>query len=247
MPLHEIGRNIIRIPEVPSTNNYTTELVRQSVILPGTVVIADHQTNGKGQRGNRWEDVPGTNLLMSVWVQPDWINIGDQFALNEWVSLSLKRVLESIIGDEVNVKWPNDLLVGSAKISGILIETTSRGEKLQAATLGVGLNINQQSFDPMHNATSLALILGKTINRDEVANAVIKELDTSFQSLCVLPALHRTYTKAVGLINQPKHAIINGVKQSIEVLEIAQSGALKVKLTDNSVKVFGFHELKLMR
>ena len=247
MPLHEIGRNIIRIPEVSSTNNYTTELLRQSVILPGTVVIADHQTNGKGQRGNHWEDTPGTNLLMSVLVQPDWVNIGDQFALNEWVSLSLKRVIESIIGNEVLVKWPNDILIGSAKISGILIETNSRGEKLQAATIGIGLNINQKSFNPAHNATSLALVLGKTINRDEVANAVIKELDSSFQSLCVLPALHRSYTKAVGLINRPKDAIINGVKQTIEVLEISQSGALKVMLPDNRVKEFGFHELKLMR
>ena len=111
------GQHILRLDQVDSTNNYTTEFIRHNVIHEGCVVVADHQTNGKGQRGNVWHSAAYQNLTLSVYIEPKFLSIQDQFVLNKWASLSVMDVLQNI-GIQATVKWPNDIYVGGSKMTG---------------------------------------------------------------------------------------------------------------------------------
>lgn len=138
---------IIRLSVVDSTNIYTSKLLSQSGIKPWTVVVADSQKSGKGQRGNSWESEFGKNLLCSIALFPEDLKVLEQFKISMAASLAVCDALADY-GIEANVKWPNDILVGGRKVAGILIENQIINERISSSVVGIGLNVNQQSFSP---------------------------------------------------------------------------------------------------
>ena len=129
-----------------------------------SVLSALKQTAGRGQRGNTWTSNAGENLLFSIVLKlsPDDSRLGvldarDQFALNEIAALSVVDFLRSH-EIQAQIKWPNDIYVGSRKICGILIENSLRGKHVSSSIIGIGLNINQRNFDVnLPNPTSMVL------------------------------------------------------------------------------------------
>ena len=149
------GKSIHHLESVDSTNNYANHLVRHNMAESGTVVYADFQSAGKGQRGKVWESNSGENLMCSLVYFPDNMSVDKAYLLNIWVACSLAQLCASY---EVysKIKWPNDIWVGQKKIGGILIETSSSFGHITSAVIGIGLNVNQKDFHP-HSATSLSL------------------------------------------------------------------------------------------
>jgi BirA family transcriptional regulator, biotin operon repressor / biotin---[acetyl-CoA-carboxylase] ligase len=146
----------IHLSVVVSTNMHTTDLLSHSGIEPWTVVSADFQTGGKGQRGRVWESEAGENLTFSVVLKPE-IKVAEQYLISAAVSLSVIDLLESK-GCEGYVKWPNDIIVNDHKIAGLLIENQLKGDKVEYAIAGIGLNVNQVHFNTYRwPATSLKL------------------------------------------------------------------------------------------
>lgn len=160
------GRVIHRLDSVDSTNNYANHLVEHNLAENGTVVVADFQTQGKGQRGKHWESHAGLNLTCSFIFFPANLSVERSYLLNCWISCALVQLLEkfSIQG---KVKWPNDIYVGPKKIAGVLIESVVLGTKLKSCTIGIGLNINQTSFDGL-NATSMLHETGSVVPVNEL-------------------------------------------------------------------------------
>lgn len=124
----------------------------------GDVVVADRQTAGRGQRGNRWEAAVGQNLTFSVVVEPLHLAPGEQFVLSMIAALAVYDTLGEL-GICARLKWPNDVYVGDAKIAGILIENQLMGaHAINKSVIGVGLNVNQREFVQMEvMPTSVAL------------------------------------------------------------------------------------------
>ena len=154
-----MGKNLVFVPECPSTNTLALQISQQSPAKEGTLVITDHQTAGKGQRGNHWVAQPGKNFTFSLILMPKFLPLSKQYFLNIVICLALKDYLMEKTSDVISIKWPNDILVHGKKISGVLIESQIQGGTILNAVAGIGLNVNQTEFQ-LPTATSLGLVTG---------------------------------------------------------------------------------------
>ena len=122
-----MGQKLIYVPECHSTNSLLNELNDHQELPEGTVLVTDHQTAGRGQRGNVWEAAQGMNLTFSILLRPKFLEAKDQFRLNMAVSLAIANSLQSCLSQGIKLKWPNDILVDGKKIGGVLIESQLQG------------------------------------------------------------------------------------------------------------------------
>ncbi len=154
--------DIMWFNSVDSTNEEARRHISEIDNL--SVLSAYEQTSGRGQRGNTWSSNAGENLLFSIVLKFSSEDSGlggldarDQFVLNEIAALSVVDFLR-LHDIQAQIKWPNDIYVGSRKICGILIENSLRGRRLSSSIIGIGLNINQRNFDVnLPNPTSMVL------------------------------------------------------------------------------------------
>lgn len=164
-----VGQNIEKLREVDSTNSYLKLLLSNCEPPPfGTVIMADTQLAGRGQRQNRWRSMPGKNLTVSIFLDTEFIPLSKQFSLNKAISLALADCLTQFLPEHCKVKWPNDIYVTNKKISGILIENRVKGNYLKDSVIGIGLNVNQDYFEGLPNATSICAILRQELDLELV-------------------------------------------------------------------------------
>ena len=150
---------IVKLNAIDSTNSYLKNLAVQSTVENWTVIVANHQTKGKGQVDNNWISDKDKNLTFSILVEFENLKTINQFYLNYSISIALYNVLKYYIPEKLSVKWPNDILSANHKICGILIESTIKNSMVKNVIIGIGLNVNQENF-PIHitNASSLKVI-----------------------------------------------------------------------------------------
>ena len=159
-----VGRNIIFLPEINSTNSYATHLLKNVNLPEGTVVHTPNQTDGRGQRGTSWKADAGSNLTASVILKPGFLALQKQFFLYQVMALATYDTLAEMLDEsqfDIKIKWPNDLLVNGKKIAGILIENNILNNRFNWSVIGVGINVNQLQFGAGVIATSLALLAGR--------------------------------------------------------------------------------------
>ena len=159
--------DIMWLDSVDSTNSEAKRRIPDIDNL--SVLSALSQSEGRGQKGNKWSSVPGENLTFSIVLKFGEQAAGElrlavaareQFVLTEITSLSIVEFL-SRHGIKAKIKWPNDIYVGDKKICGVLIENSLRGENLSSSIIGIGLNVNQRNFDVnLPNPTSMVLETG---------------------------------------------------------------------------------------
>ena len=113
-----IGNQVIKVQSVDSTNNYAAKLLNQTKVPFGSVIMAYYQTSGRGQRNSVWSSANGNNLLISVILDLSSIPPPKIFYLSKLIALAIKSSVENIIGNEVKLKWPNDILVNKKKSGG---------------------------------------------------------------------------------------------------------------------------------
>ncbi len=172
-----LGKNCIEVAKTDSTNSYLARLNSEKALFDGTVVVAWHQEQGRGQRGSSWESEPGKNLTLSIFLKPTFLKPEEQFMLSKAVALALIEFVASPLaplssrrgdGGEARIKWPNDIYIGNKKIAGILIENVLSGNSIAHSIVGIGININQVKFSAdLPNPTSLKLETGKEFDLKE--------------------------------------------------------------------------------
>ena len=155
----QIGQKIIRLDSVDSTNNYIANLIKADGLVSGSVIMADEQFAGKGQRGAEWTAQPGENLTFSFFIDAVNLSVENQFVLTQLVSVALIDLLAKL-NVHAEIKWPNDIYVNSKKIAGVLIENQLSGSFVKSTIIGIGLNVNQENFGDL-NATSIHLETSK--------------------------------------------------------------------------------------
>lgn len=171
--LDKLELPIERIAETTSTNSYLAQLCKENKAKEYHTVIAEHQTAGRGQRGNFWESEAGKNLTFSMVLYPTALEAKNQFYLSMIVAFSVIYALDSYTGDFC-IKWPNDIYWKDKKIGGILIENELEGKYIVQSIIGIGLNINQKEFhSSAPNPVSLFQILGTEIDKMEVFKKVL--------------------------------------------------------------------------
>jgi BirA family transcriptional regulator, biotin operon repressor / biotin---[acetyl-CoA-carboxylase] ligase len=176
-----IGSKVIQLSSVDSTNNYAAMLVSNDNAVHGTVILADEQTAGRGQRGANWQSESGSNLLMSIILKPDNLSVDRQFLLTQVASLAVVDLLRKI-GLSAHIKWPNDIYVGDRKICGMLIENNLSGAVIRSSIIGIGLNVNQSFFD-LTTATSIKLEKGQSFPIQEILFSFIGSFNLFYDQL----------------------------------------------------------------
>ena len=181
---------IYRFDTLTSTNDEA----RNPRYAHGDIIVAEYQTEGRGQRGNRWASDAGKNLMFSVVLAPENLAVAAQFSLLECVALALVDTFTHFQID-TTIKWTNDIYVGDRKLVGVLIENSLSGALVSRSVVGIGINVNQTTFDPsLPNPTSMAQVAGHTFDRDEVLSHFAEALRLRYNDLAHnAEALHAEY------------------------------------------------------
>jgi BirA family biotin operon repressor/biotin-[acetyl-CoA-carboxylase] ligase len=174
-----IGRRIIVLESTRSTNDFLLQMLTPE--LPeGFVVFAEHQTAGRGQRGHRWESAPHLGLWFSVLLRPR-IPLAESARLTTWAARAVANAIRGEVALEPAIKPPNDVYLAGRKVAGVLVETKAGLGDEFTAIAGLGVNLNQTLKDfPIelrNRAGSLAMTLGRKINRAKFAVALLRELE----------------------------------------------------------------------
>lgn len=143
-----IGQKIILLDEVDSTNNYTAKLLSEGKMAHGTVILAEKQTAGRGQRGNLWHSASGKQFTCSIYAATAFLSVERYWYLNLAVALAVHDTIQAFISEKPMIKWPNDVLVNDKKMAGILIETQWNAGMINGAIIGVGINLQRESDLP---------------------------------------------------------------------------------------------------
>jgi len=240
---------IIKLNATDSTNLYLKELMKSQSLEDYTVIAADDQKSGRGQMGTNWESEPFKNLTFSILKKMDPFKVTEPFVLNICVSLAIHEVLNKLQIADLSVKWPNDILSGNSKICGILIENMLSGNRILASVIGIGLNVNQVTFDNLPNVSSLKLLTGKSFNLDNLLKEFQKELKQTFLALHEKGALEmqRSYEKVLFRKDKPSTFMdTQGNKFMGYVRGVSNDGRLIVSLEDNSRKEFDMKAISLL-
>ena len=182
-PTQFIGQRIIYAATCASTNTWVAQCLRQEELPAGTVVITDHQYQGRGQRGHGWASEPHKNLTFSVVLYPTFLSAPQSFSLNIITALALHQVLAAYLPRELAIKWPNDLYFQDQKLSGMLIENTVEQQRLKASVIGIGLNVNQVEWGPVARATSLAAVCQRTFDLPGLLAQLLLALERNYLQL----------------------------------------------------------------
>ena len=178
-----IGRKIIVLEQTGSTND---AILQSATPTPkeGLVLFAEHQTAGRGQRGNRWESAAGKGLWLSILLRPK-IDITSSPRLTFWAAEAVSEVIRHEFSLETTIKLPNDIQIDGRKVAGVLVEMRAQEKAPHLAIAGIGINVNQSLEDfpaaLQGGAISLAMALGQQVDRQRFAVALLRNLDRTYR------------------------------------------------------------------
>lgn len=179
----------IELQTVDSTNNYALAQVHAGLAQHGMAVFSHEQLAGKGQRGKKWVTSNHDNIALSLVIKPASLAVAQQFQLSACAAVAACSFFKKYAGEEVRIKWPNDLYWRDRKAGGILIESVVRTQSSGAntwewAVIGIGININQTRFPAdLPNPVSLKQITGKNSNTVELAKELCRLFDHYYHVL----------------------------------------------------------------
>lgn len=240
---------LIKLNAVTSTNDYLKSLASKQYLENFTVITARNQTAGKGQMGASWVSEPDKNMIASILVKDILTNVNEVFHLNIITSVAMLDTLNSLKIKEISIKWPNDIMSGSKKIGGILIENIFKSNQEIFSIIGIGLNVNQTKFDDLKKASSLCLIYNRTFDLEEILNVFIEKLRfyiagyLSGQKNNIWDYYHKNLFKINTPMpfEQPDGSRFMGIIKGVN-----ESGKLKVQFENDSIQLFGLKELTLL-
>jgi BirA family biotin operon repressor/biotin-[acetyl-CoA-carboxylase] ligase len=239
------NKAVLRLEAVDSTNNYAANLLKLTPLPEGTVITAQFQAQGRGQRGNAWESTNGLNCLFSIILYPTFLAAEKHFVLNQIISVALQGAIEDIIRKDVFIKWPNDMICEGKKIAGILPEVNWSGGKAQSAIVGIGVNVNQEVFTNS-KAISMKNVTSKSIDGDLVMMSIVDAIERAYQNVLhfgseELIANYDAHLFLQGTLSKfilPDDSIFEGTITGVD-----GDGRLIIVDTEGKPRVFGTKEV----
>jgi BirA family transcriptional regulator, biotin operon repressor / biotin---[acetyl-CoA-carboxylase] ligase len=191
-----VGKRLVFLPTVNSTNTFAMNLARTGS-EEGVVVLTDSQTAGKGRQGRHWVDTPGLHAISSTIMRP----LFPPYLLVMIASLAVIDAIAETCEVAASIKWPNDILIGTRKVAGILIETSYDTTHQLVAVLGIGVNVNgqipqlvgkqpatpettqQELHTFTHAATTLEAECGHPVSRETFLVHLLRHIETGYLAL----------------------------------------------------------------
>ncbi|KRB55876.1 biotin--[acetyl-CoA-carboxylase] ligase [Flavobacterium sp. Root186] len=239
---------LIKLDAIDSTNDFLKSLSSQDELENFTVVTAENQTKGKGQMGAKWSSETGKNLIMSVLVKDFLFDNEQVFNLSIVVSLAVLDTLKSLNIPDLCIKWPNDIMSYNKKIGGILIENTLKSDGRIVSVVGIGINVNQTNYEDLPRGSSLAVIFGKTFDKENLAILITEKIQEKIElwitssSLFWIDYFNSLFKKGVPMpFKNLQDKNFMGIIQGVSPI-----GKLQVLLEDDSVSEFEIKEIQML-
>ena len=239
-----IGNNIQKFDSLGSTNNYIADRCKSEKMAEGTVILALHQTTGKGRYFKRWHSDPGENLTFSFLLRPKNLKASEQVILTKWVSSAICLYLENA-GSKPEIKLPNDIFLNGKKCCGILIENKLQNNMITRSIVGIGLNVNQVVFDHefQHEATSMFKEDGLKRSLDQELDQLLSYLSYCFsQSLNDLEFTEFTFLK---FLANSCYRLTDEGHEKINILSVGNDGVVTYQNKKQETISCAMDELKL--
>lgn len=243
------GRQIIEIDSVESTNSYLSELLKTRLVAEGSVVRAFSQKSGRGQMGARWSSEDGKNLLLSFAFYPTFVVPKNLFLLNKTYALGVYDFIHTLLGNDVKIKWPNDIYWKNKKLGGILVENTITTSIVTNSILGLGLNVNQVEFPAnLPNPVSIAQILPGFHDLNSLLNGLSNSIENRYLQLRrgEKQTIDEDYKKA--LFRCEEWAFYEDKKGKFPgcIKGVDNQGLLKVEDEEGEIRLFDLKELRYL-
>jgi len=243
------GKVLLHYKMLESTHDHALQMLAKTRPEPGTVIMADYQTKGRGQWTKTWSSEANKNLLCSIIQYPDFLNVQDVFKLNMVLSLSIADLLETYKLSAVKIKWPNDILVNGAKIAGLLIGNGFSGQKIEYSVLSFGININQRRFAIENKqVTSMALERDQEFVVQFILRDFLQYLDYYWTLLRHgnHDEIIKKYNDRIYRINELNAFTFvreNKIMDAV-IFGVEADGRLSLKIKNNEPKLFSFGDVK---
>jgi BirA family biotin operon repressor/biotin-[acetyl-CoA-carboxylase] ligase len=243
-----IGSNLLFFENLPSTNTFTTDLLKKKKLQEGTIIYTNYQSAGRGYSANRWESEDGKNLLTSILLAPSFIKPTDQFQISMTISLGICDFLMRFIPG-CSIKWPNDIYVNNDKIAGILIENTILGNQIEFTVAGIGLNINQEKFSGnLPNPVSLCLLTGHSYDLSDCLKQLAKDLDKRYKQLISgnQEVIKKEYVSNLYRLNKwSEYKDAKGIFTG-KILSINDCGRIIIEKKNAEINEYSFKEMEFI-
>ncbi len=232
-------KRLLHFPELPSTNTYLKEKGAVGE-REGLVVLADTQTAGSGRFERSWHSPPG-GLYFSILLRPMTISAVEAPLITLTAGVAVAKVLQTALGIQAKLKWPNDVLVENRKICGILAESTLIGEDIEYVVLGIGVNANTQlkemPSDLQNSATTLQHVLDRPVDLPRLFGYLLGQLEFWYLRLREqgFAAISRTYRRLCTQLGQSVTVTIGNERITGVAKDIGRDGSLLVH-TDSGRK-----------
>lgn len=249
----------IYLDSVDSTNRYARNLLAEGKCKEGiTVISADEQYAGRGQKGNSWESEPGKNLTFSIVCHPYFLQASDQFILSQAIALAIVKTLRDLQEEHTAngaepkpfcVKWPNDIYYGDNKISGTLIECDLNGKSISSCIIGTGINVNQEVFlSDAPNPISLRQIYGHDFCISPILKAVYDQF-SKYYSQIESGKSQRIREQYLSILYRKEgfhlYSDIYGQFEA-EFADIEETGHLILRTRNGEIRRYEFKEVKFI-
>jgi BirA family transcriptional regulator, biotin operon repressor / biotin---[acetyl-CoA-carboxylase] ligase len=224
---------IVHYRRLRSTNTTAYRLAQQSA-TEWTVVVADAQTKGRGRRGRRWKSPKG-GLWFSILLRPN-VPSPKLPLLQFLAAVATRQALEDETGLSVKLKWPNDLVLGNAKLGGILIESKTLADRISFAILGIGLNINQSKAQLPPEAISLRLVSGKQHDLRLLLRAILDQMRSSYDDLDNPSKIMEDWWR--NCVHRPLRVQVTVSKDAVTGVSraIDEDGSLVIETDDHKIR-----------
>jgi BirA family biotin operon repressor/biotin-[acetyl-CoA-carboxylase] ligase len=200
----------------------------------GTVIIADMQTAGRGRLDRAWLSPKGS-LAISLILKPSLDNLPQLVMI---ASLAVVRAIKKVTGLETRIKWPNDVLIKGKKVCGILIESEVKGDRINFAVIGIGINAN---FDPLtfpeisDIATSLSHELAAEVSKAELASALLSELEQLYLEAQAGAPVHREWQENMEMLGRWIQVKTGETVEHGKAETVTRDGSLVLRRADGSL------------
>jgi BirA family biotin operon repressor/biotin-[acetyl-CoA-carboxylase] ligase len=222
--------DVRRHADIDSTNREAAELARAGA-PEGVVVVADHQTAGRGRLGRTWEAPPGSSLLLTVLLRPT-LDATRLHLVTMAVALAAADACRAVAGFSPQLKWPNDLMVADRKLAGILAEAAFEGNVVRWAVVGIGLNVNWPVDLPAELADIAVAanhVAGQPVDRERLLAELLARLEVRYSSI---DSLVKDYRARCATIGRDVRVELGGEVLTGRVADVDDDGHLLVDTGD---------------
>ena len=213
-----VAKEVLYFDTIDSTNTKAQELAEKGY-PSGTLVVADKQESGKGRRGRSWVSPSGTGIFMTLMIKPD-INPNNASMLTLVAALAVAKAITSVTGEEALIKWPNDIVVNSKKVCGILTEMNAQFDYINHIVVGIGINVHNESFPEEISQMASSLMIeagGKRFHRAQIIAETMLYFEQYYDTFLKtqdLSALVREYDEL--LVNRNKSVRVLDPKEPFD-------------------------------